>query len=405
MIHKILKNGIKLAVVPIEGLRAVTVEASVKIGAKYEEHTEHGLSHFLEHMAFKGTLKRPKQMDVFQEMDVRGADFNAETGLENTSYSITTVRSNLDWAVDMLNDIIFNSIMPEDEVKKERGVICEEIKMYKDNPMMGLGSEMMKFVFGKSKLGCFNISGELDQIQKVNREDIINFQKKYFDTEAMTVVLAGNVQEADVKLVETMFAEVRTGKVVVSVPIDVNPQKTRTESRQVEGGHLALAVPSFGWESDKRHAARLLDIILSGNSSSRLFSEIRSNRGWAYYVFPISEMFREAGMWGVQAGVSLANLNDAVKVIKEILLNVGKTISEAELTRAKTYLNGRIELHLDQSDFWSGYVGSKWLLEDRLTTPTEELKLIEKTTLDEIRSLANDMFKEEEIREMTVLAK
>ncbi len=405
MIHKILKNGIKLAVVPIEGLRAVTVEASVKIGAKYEEPQEHGLSHFLEHMAFKGTSKRPKQMDVFREMDVRGADFNAETGLENTSYSITTVRSNLDWAVDMVNDIIFNSIMPEDEVKKERGVICEEIKMYKDNPMMGLGSEMMKFVFGKSKLGCFNISGELDQIQKVGREDIINFQNKYFNTEAMTVVLAGNVQEADLKLVESIFSEVRTGKVVSKVPIEINGQMKSVESRQVEGGHLALAVPSFGWESDKRYTARLLDIILSGNSSSRLFSEIRSNRGWAYYVFPISEMFREAGMWGVQAGVSLANLDDAVKVIKEIIMTVGKTINEDELIRAKNYLNGRIELHLDQSEFWSGYVGSKWLLEDRLTTPMEELKIIEKSTLGEVRSLANDLFKAEEIREMTVLAK
>lgn len=406
MINRVLKNGIRVAVVPLEGLRSITIEVSLKIGAKYEEANEHGLSHFLEHMAFKGTIKRPKPTDIFREMDVRGADFNAETGLENTSYSITTVRNNLEWGLEMMSDILFNSTFPQIEVEKERGVICEEIKMYKDNPMMGLGSEMMNQVYGKTEIGCWNISGKIEQIEKINREEIINFKNKYFNTSQLVIVLAGNVKEADLKTIEKYFnVDKTTNELKIIRPV-LNKVKIKQEIREVEQGHIAMAVPTTGWVNDEnRYVLRLLDIIMTGNSSSYLFEEIRSKRGWAYYVFSISEMIKEAGVWGVQVGVSLNNLSQTIDLIKEMMSNAHNLITQDDLERAKTYLNGKIELHLDQSEFWSGYMADKWLLEDKLITPTDELKKFERVAIDQIKEVSKSIFGQENTYQITVLAK
>lgn len=405
MITRTLKNGIRTAVVPIKGLRAVTVEVLVKVGSKYEKQNEQGLSHFLEHMAFKGTKSRPSPMAIFREMDIRGADYDAETGLENTSYSVTTVRNNLEWEIEIMADILFNSTIPISEVKKERGVISEEIKMYQDNPMMGLGSEMMKFMYGKSTIGCWNISGELNQIEKVRRQELINFRNKHFDTKKMVIVLAGNVKEADLKLVEKYFGAAAGGCFEAETEVILSNDREKQERRQVEQGHFVLAVPSYGWQDKRRYALRLLDLIMSGSSSSKLFEEIRSKRGWAYYVFSVSENIKEAGMWGVQAGVGRQNLTVAMELTEELMLKAEKIIGADDLERARTYLRGRIELHLDQSEFWTGFVGEKWLLEDRLVSPMEEMKMIEEVKLGEVKEICRDIFKPEKIRKLSILAK
>lgn len=403
MILKELKNGIRVVVVPLKGLRSVTIEVTVKIGAKYESKNEQGMSHFLEHLAFKGTRKRPGAMDIFREMDSKGVGYNAQTGYENTSYSITTVRDNLAWGVEMTADILFESTMPEEEVVKERGVITEEIRMYKDNPMMGMSSEMVKFMYGESKIGCWNISGEEEDVVKVDRKKIVEFRNKYLNTQEMVVTLAGDVKPEDVDLVKDIFeGRASRGSAMPEVEVSLGAGVLKEIKREVEQGHFVMAVPAFGWLDKRKHALRLLNIIMTGNASSRLFEEIRTKRGWAYYVFSAGESWKEAGFWAVQAGVQQENLVEAMAVVEKEMINLVSTVSDKEIERAKTYLRGKVTLNLDDSEFWSGYIGEKLLLEGELVDPEEELKKAEMVTLEEVRDLAESIFIANKIRKLVI---
>jgi predicted Zn-dependent peptidase len=394
MIVITLKNGVSAVIVPLKGMRAVTVEVMVKVGAKYESKQEAGLSHFLEHMAFKGTEKRPTSKDIFNEMDSLGVNYDAGTGYEDTSYQITTVRENLEWSLEMITDILFNSLLPAEEVVKERGVIMEEIKMYRDNPMMGMSAELTKFLYGGSGLGCWNISGEVEDIRQVERKDLISYRSKYFNPKETVVILAGNVNENDVEMLKQYFENKGEGRFLdlPAVEMKLTEQKMRRDKKEVEQGHLALAVPAFGSLDKRRYAFKLLDLIIAGNSSSRLFELLRSKMGWAYYVFPVSETLVEGGFWGRQAGVPFNKLEEAGELVEKEILKIKNEVSDDEVSRAKTYLKGKIELLLDRSDFWSGYVGSKLLIEGKAVSPEEELIEYGKVTAGEVADIAEEIF-------------
>lgn len=400
---KTLSNGVRVAVVPVQGMRAVTVEIQVKIGAKYENKTEAGLSHFLEHMAFKGTEKRPNATVIFREMDTRGASFEAETGYESTSYGITTTAGNREWTLEILSDILFNSKFPEDEIIKERGVISQEIKMYQDNPMMGLSSEAVKWLWQGSNLGCWDISGEIDDVKDTKREDLLNYHRKMFKTEETVVVMAGNVADGDITMAEKYFGKKRVGNnKLPELKIEWTEGKVKTIKKAVEQGHFGVLVPTFGSLDRRRYALRLLNVILAGNTSSRLFEEIRSKRGWAYYVYPIGENVVEDGFWGVQAGVPTEKLEEATEVVEKEIEGIGNNLETEEIERAKAYLNGKVELWMDKSDFWSGFIGNKILLENRVTSPEEELKKIAEVREEEIRELAKQIFKRDKIKSLVI---
>jgi predicted Zn-dependent peptidase len=397
------KNGVRAVVVPLKGIRAVTVEVQVKIGAKYERKPEAGLSHFLEHMAFKGTETRSGATEIFREMDIKGANFEAETGYETTSFNITTTTENRDWALEMLSDILFNSKFPEEEIVKERGVIAEEIKMYQDNPMMGLSSEVVKWLWGSSEIGCWNISGELTDIKEVDREKLVGYHQNLFNTGEMVVVIAGRVTEDDMGLLEKYFGNRKVkGQELPKVKIKWNSDIKMAKTRPVEQGHLGVIVPTFGSLDRKKYALRLLNIILTGNTSSRLFEEVRSKRGWAYYVYPIGENINEDGFWGVQVGVPTEKLEAVEDVIKKEILTISNDLEIEEMERAKTYLQGKVELMLDKSDFWSGFVGNKILSGGKLVSPKEELTKLKEVKWKEVKELANELFRNDKIRSLVI---
>jgi predicted Zn-dependent peptidase len=300
--------------------------------------------------------------------------------------------------------VLFNSRYPEEEVKKERGVIMEEIKMYQDNPMMGLSSEVVKWLWGSSPIGCWNISGELGDIEGVERKKVVDYHQELFNTGEMVVVMAGNVAEDDVGMVERFFGNGITGrKKLPEVKIKWNSEKRKIINRQVEQGHLGLMVPTFGSHDERRYPLRVLNVALTGNTSSRLFEEVRSKRGWAYYVFPIGESVSEDGFWGVQAGVPREKAEVAAELIEREMVGFGKGLKPEEVERAKAYLRGKTELKLDESDFWSGFVGSRILLEGKLVSPEEELNRLNGVQYNEVVELANEIFRKERIRSLVMM--
>lgn len=402
-----LKNGIRVAIVPIIGLRSVTAEVFLKIGSKYEKSNEFGISHFLEHMAFKGTIKRPTATDINKEIDSKGAGYNAGTGQEMTSYYINTTRENIPWAVEMLSDILTNSVFDKDEVLKERGVIIEEIRMYQDNPMMGLSGELTKFLYGKSPIGCWDIAGEVKDIEGVNRDKVVDYRNRLINSENIVVVLAGDVDSGAFGEVEKYFGSFSLGKVnkLDEVEVVLNQEKEKKIIREVEQGHFAMAVPGLKSRDERKYAFRLLDIILNGNSSSRLYQKIREDQGLAYYVYSISESFEEAGFWGVQSGVKLDKIDEAMEIVRKEVLSIKDSVREDELQRAKDYLIGKVKLAMDKTSYWSSLVGQKWLLEDELVDMEKELKEYQKVSLKEVSTLASEVFRPEEIRQVLIVKK
>ena len=394
-----LNNGIRGVIVPLPGLKSVTIEVFLKIGSKYENKNEFGLSHFLEHMAFKGTVKRPTATIINTEIDSKGAGYNAGTGHEMTSYYVTTVKENANWAIELLSDILLNSIYNKEETKKERGVIIEEIRMYQDNPMMGLGGEFTKFLYGNSKIGCWNIAGEVDDIKDVDRKTIVDYKNKYFNPEEMVVVACGDVDEGLERLIKDSFSGVlKNDFTLPKVELILNKEKNRIIKKELEQGHFCMGLPALGWSDKRKYALRLLDIVMGGNSSSRLYSRIREEKALAYYVSSVGELFKEGGYWAIQSGVNLDKIDEAMEIVREEINKITESIKEEELVRAKDYFWGKTKLAMDRTSFISSFVGQKVLLENSQETVEEELEKYKKVTFEEVKDLAKEIFKSEEIR-------
>ena len=402
-----LKNGIRVAVVPVDGLRSVTVEVFLKIGSKYEKKNQFGISHFLEHMAFKGTLKRPTAADINKEIDSKGAFNNAGTGQEMTSYYITTTKKNIPWAVELLSDMLINSVFDRDEVLKEKGVIMEEIRMYYDNPMRGLYGELTKFLYGKSRIGCWDIIGEVEDIEKVDRSKVVNYRNKLINPKDIVVVIAGNVDFKAFDEVERYFSGFSLGRdnVLPGVNIILNSEKRKEIIRPVEQAHFVMAVPALRRNDPKKYIFKVLNWILSGSSSSRLFQKIREDKGLAYYVFSVSESFKEVGYWGVQSGVKMDRVGEAMDIVRNEIIKIGGNLMDGEVERAKDCLVGRTELSMDMSGYWSGLVGERWLLANELVDLDVELDKFKSVTKSEVVDLAKEIFKKDEIREVLIRKK
>ena len=344
-----LNNGIRGIIVPMPGLKSVTIEVFLKIGSKYENKGEFGLSHFLEHMAFKGTKKRPTATDINREIDSKGAGYNAGTGHEMTSYYITTVKENTPWAIELISDILFNSFYDEKETVKERGVIMEEIKMYQDNPMMGLSGEFTKFLYGGSKIGCWNIAGEVSDIKNVDRKIIVDYRNKFINPKEMVVVACGDVDNELEKIIKDNFGGFsKDESVLPEVELVLNKEKKMVIKKELEQGHFCMGLPSIGWSDKRRYALKLLDIVLDGNSSSRLYTKIREEKALAYYVSPVGEMFKEGGYWAIQSGVNLDKIDEAMEVVRNEIKIIADSIKEDELKRAKDYIYGKRKLAMDK---------------------------------------------------------
>jgi predicted Zn-dependent peptidase len=399
-----LKNGIRVVIVPVEGLNSVTTEVFFKIGSKYETKSEFGISHFLEHMAFKGTKKRPLASDINKEIDSKGAGYNAGTGHEMTSYYITTTQENIAWALELLSDMLINSIFDKDEVLKERGVIMEEIRMYQDNPMMGLPGELTKFLYSKSNIGCWDIAGDVEDIENVTRDKVVGYRNKLINPDNIVVVLAGNVDSTAFSEAEKYFSEfsVGIGNVLPKVEIILNNEKRKEIIRPVEQGHFAMAVPGIARNDRRKYAFRILDLVLNGNSSSRLYQKIREDNGLAYYVESVGESFVEAGYWGVQSGVKMNRLDEAMDMVRNELVEIQDNLKEDEVQRAKDYLVGKTKLAMDRTGYLAGLVGEKLLLDGEIINLEEELENYKKVTMMEVLDLTKNIFNMSEIREIVI---
>lgn len=396
-----LANGVRGVLVNLPGLSSVTVQVILKIGSKYEQKRVWGISHFLEHMAFKGTKKRPTAGEIHREMDSLGAAHNAGTSHEYTDYWIKTAPEYTKWAVEILADMLLDPIFPAEEVKKERGVIVEEINMYNDNPMMGLVYDFMDLMYVDYDIGCWNVAGTRESVLGIGREDLMAYRQDYLAGANMVVVVAGRIdnEQAVSDWISQYFARVPKKEVVL--PVVKMAEDTKKEfvlDKSLDQIHFALGFPTISWSDPQRYVAKIWDLLLAGNTSSRMWQKIREERGLAYYIMSISEDWKEAGYLGIQAGVKRASFEEALGMAKEEMLTLPQTLTEEELVRAKKYLRGKTKLLMDRTDFWADFVGRKLLLEDEIASVEDELTKYDAVSLEQIRKLAKEKTKNDEFR-------
>ena len=389
------KNGLRLVTIPLRNTRSTVILVLVRAGTKYETKEKNGISHFLEHMCFKGTEKRPCPFDISKEVDRVGGIFNAFTSKDYTGYFVKLDFSHFNLGVDIVSDIFLHSIFKEEEIEKERGVILEEMKMLEDTPTHYIEDLFEKLLYGDQPAG-WNIVGTKKAVLSIKREDLIKYTKEHYVAKNVVVTVAGRIQpHKATSLIERYFSDVRKGESKKKKRVKEKQIKPNTLfcKKDTEQTHLALGVRTFNMFHKARYILSVMATLLGGNMSSRLFQEIREKRGLAYYISTHSEVNPDTGYLVSYAGVDHKKINDVVSLILEEYKKIKeKDLSKKEVERAKEYLKGRLRLSLEESENVASFYGSQELLENRILTPEEKIKEIEKVTPGDIKEVGDEIF-------------
>ncbi|MHB9019950.1 MAG: M16 family metallopeptidase [Minisyncoccota bacterium] len=390
----ILKNGLRIVLVPMKNSMATTFLVLVEAGSKYENKEINGISHFLEHMCFKGTKKRPSALIISSEMESLGAVYNAFTGQEVTGYYAKVSPDKIDNALDIISDMYMNPLLEEKEIQKEKGVIIEEINMYEDLPMRKVHENFMRLVYGDQPAG-WAIAGKKEVVLAVNREKMVDYRKKLYVPEATTIVVAGAFPEKTMlKKLDKIFGDLsklnKTGKEKV-VELQSKP-KIDLETKQSDQTHLVMGFRAFDMFDKRKYALNVLCDILGGGMSSRLFQKVREELGAAYYINCGSQLFTDHGIMAISAGVDNKKINIVIKAILEELNKIKNTsVSAIELDKSKNHICGSMMIGLETSDSLAEFYGEQELFKEKIFDPEQIVKKIKAVKAEDIRSLAKEI--------------
>lgn len=393
---KVLKNGLRIITVPMKDNPTATVLVLVEAGSKYETKKINGLSHFLEHMCFKGTLKRPKAIDISKELDALGSQYNAFTAQEYTGYYAKSDAKHFNQIFDVVSDIYLNSTFPEAEMQKEKGVIIEEINMYEDMPNRHVQDLIMQLLYGNQPAG-WNIAGEKRNILNIKRSDFIKYKKVHYLPEATVIVVAGKVTEKEVlKEVNKAFGKIPRGKKAQKLKVKEKQTKPQTliNFKKTDQTHFVLGVRSYDLFNKKSAVLSVLGGILGGGMSSRLFQKLREEMGVGYYVRAYNDAYTDHGFLQISAGVDNKRIYEVIQaVLEECKKLKTKKIPKDELNKVKECLIGNMKLSLESSDDIANFYGGQELLKKETKNSEEKADEIRKVTASQIKLLANYIFK------------
>lgn len=391
-----LDNGLRIILVPQPGNLAATFLVLVEAGSKYETKDINGVSHFLEHMCFKGTKTRPKAIEITKILDGIGAQYNAFTSQEYTGYYAKAQAHQFDTILDIISDIYLNSIFDKNEIEKEKGVIIEEINMHEDLPHYKVHERFNELLYGDQPAG-WPVGGKKEIIKKLNREDFISYRKKRYVAGATLVVVAGNFDEKNaLTKIKKAFADIstRTKEPKEKTKENQKEPKLLVQYKETDQAHLVLGCRAFDIFDDRRYPLEVLTAILGVGMSSRLFEKIRNELAAAYYIGASADLLTDHGVFYVSAGVDLKKTDLVVKtILEEFLKTTAKDVSDEELKRAKDYLSGRLILSLETSDDLAMFYGGQEIIKGEVMEPEELLRKINAVTKENIMSVAKDIFK------------
>lgn len=397
-----LKNGIRIILAPQRDTKAVALEALIKAGSRHESPAENGIAHFLEHLMFKGTKRRPSTLDIARELDSIGADYNAYTAKDHTGFYVKAESAHLPLAADMLADILTGSIFAPEEVERERGTILEEINMYEDNPTARVGELFEADLFGRQSALGRRIIGEPDIIKKIKRDSIISFWQKHYQGANIALSLAGrfNPKQA-MRLLTAKFGAIKRGKRNQSPPSAKASGGDRISSYQKDTNqaHVVMGWPGLPHTHPQRFALSLLSIILGGNMSSRLFIKVRERLGLCYFIQSAAAAYEDAGSFVVQAGLDLGKIDKALAAISAEFSDIKQNgVAAEELARAKEFLRGKIILSLEDAQAVAAYFGKQAMFDKEILSPEKLFAKFERVRLADIKRLANILLTRRNLR-------
>lgn len=384
----------------MENTRAVSVLVLVGTGSKYETKNQNGVSHFLEHMFFKGTNKRPSTLEIASALDRVGGNYNAFTSKELTGYWAKVDAGHFDLALDWVADIFLNSKLESEKIEREKGVIIEEINMYLDTPIQYIEDLWEKLLYGDQPAGWLTI-GTKENVSRFKRNDLVKYLQNHYLSTSTVVCVAGNIKSKQaLNKIKKSFKKIRTGP-AQSKPEVMERQdepKSLLHFKETDQTHLAVGVRGYDLFHPQRYTQSVLATMLGGNMSSRLFIEVREKRGLAYYVNASSQSATDTGYLVARAGVDHDNLEETIDIIlKEYKRLKQKKVTDRELNKAKDYLKGSLTLSLESSDAQASFYSGQELLTGKILTPEQKFAKLDQVTKDNIQKTAQDLFRPENL--------
>ena len=395
-----LPSGLPVLTAPSQGVQSVTVMVFAGAGSRYEENDERGISHFLEHMFFKGGKKYPTTKDVSAAIEGVGGDFNAFTGKEYAGYYVKVSAGHVGLACDVLSDMLLHASFPDAEIEKERGVIIEEERMYQDTPMYRAGWDFERLIFGDHSLGWDTIGTE-KVIRSLKRADFQKHKQSLYTTDNLVLTFAGKISEKEaLELSEGSFGKLDGKKAkAFSAFTTYGTDKVYLRTKKTEQAHLVLGVPGVSALDKEHFPMKLLSIILGGNMSSRMFLNIREAKGLCYYISTEVDSYLDAGSLSTRAGADQSRLHEAISLITEQYdLCAAEGITADELTRAKDFLKGRIALSLEDTEERAHFFGKQQLLYPKVRDIPQYFKEIDGVTGEQVNDLARRVLTHEALR-------
>lgn len=391
--HWTLENGLHVVGERLPYLRSVSIGVWMRVGSMMETPAENGLSHFLEHMVFKGTEKRSTR-DIAEEMDAVGGQMNAFTGKDCTCFYAKVIDEDLPLAVDILGDMTLHASLDETEFNKERGVILEEISMEEDSPEDVVHELLSRIQFGDQAAGM-PILGPAEQIAAYTRDDLANYRARHYHPENCVVALAGNYDPEQVlALMQQYFGEwKKSGQRQTVPPMQPIPGQKAAKEKDTEQLHICLGYPGTFLGSDELYPMSVMNNLLGGAMSSRLFQKIREEMGMAYSIYTYPSTFVGCGTFAVYAGVSPKNGHAVLdETLKQLDLLCRDGVTEKEFREAKNQLRGSYLLGLESPGSRMQSMGRGQLHLDRCMTPEETVAKIEAVTIESVNAVARRIF-------------
>ena len=387
IIKRNLSNGIELIMEKVPYVRSVSIGIWVRAGSVNEDENNNGISHFIEHMLFKGTEKRTAK-DIAGDIDKIGGQINAFTGKESTCYYVKVLDTHVEDGVEILLDMLLNSKFDEKEMLKEKAVVYEEINMYEDSPEDTVHDLLSEIVFDGHPLSR-SIIGNRETIQSFDRDMIMSFMNENYSLDNIIVSAAGNIDEEQIIniLESSMFPFIRRDRISYDKPSAYRP-KIRIKKKDIEQAHLCMGIKGIPMDDKMHYPLSILSNIMGGSMSSRLFQKIREEKGLAYSVYSYATSYVTNGIFAVYAGVNPRQLSEASRfMIEQINLLREKGVTEEELNTAKEQLKGNYILNLESISGRMASVGKSQLLLNKVYTPDQVIGFINKVNMEDMNKV------------------
>ena len=385
----VFNNGLRVITSTMPHSRSVCLAILLGAGSCYENKEEAGISHFVEHLLFKGTERRPTAKEISEDIEGVGGIINGGTDKEMTVFWCKVASPHFSIALDVLSDLLLNSRFDNKDIEQERQVIMEEIHMNMDIPQQRVGMLIDELLWPEQPLGR-EVSGYEETVSSITREQLLNYVARRYMPNNTVLSIAGNIQhEEALAQIEPLFNKWAAGKLMTDYITDAKQTESRLrmDSKDIEQAHLCLAVHGFSHSHPQRFTIDLLNTVLGGGMSSRLFTEIRENKGLAYDIHSYTEHFLKSGSFAIYAGVDPKKVEIALAAILEEVSKIKQEITANELTRAKELSKGRLYLRFEDSQNVALWYGGQEILTRQILDIDDVISIADAITMDELKEV------------------